>query len=85
MDKAVLTGIVDAAATTLVLLVGRFFAPGDVELVKALVVAWQPIAVSLVAYFAYQTHLAVEMARIESEERQTREYNEQLFTSKKSK
>lgn len=83
MDKAAVTGIVNAFATTLVILAGRFLAPSDTELVKALVVAWQPIAGSLMLYFAYQQKLVVEVKRLESEERQTHEYNAQLFDSKK--
>lgn len=85
MDKAVVTGIFDALAITVVVLAGRFLSPGDVELIKVLVAAWQPIAVSLVVYFAYREKLIVEEKRIESEERQTQMYNRELFKSMEKK
>jgi hypothetical protein len=69
MPKIVVTGIVDAVAITITLLAGRFLSPGDVELVKFLVAAWQVPLGAIALYFAYEQHLIVEMKRIESEER----------------
>lgn len=60
MEKTVWIGLVDALATTIVLLAGRFISPGDVELVKALVVAWQPIAAAVVLAVAYREGLLVK-------------------------
>lgn len=60
MDKAAWVALVDAVASTVVLLAGRFLSPGDVELVKLLVVAWQPVAVSLVLALAYKDGLLVK-------------------------
>lgn len=83
MDKAIVTGVVNAAAITIVVFAGRFLSPSDTELVKFLVAAWQVPIGSLMLYFAYKEKLIVEEKRIESEERQTRDYNAQLFEPKK--
>lgn len=69
MDKSLILGIVDATAVTALLLVGRFLAPADVELFKALVVAWQPITGALLLFWAYEKKLIVEVKKAESEER----------------
>lgn len=51
-NKAIVTAIVDALATTVILLATRFLSPGDAELAKALIVCWQGAAVPLILYFA---------------------------------
>ena len=67
MDKSIVTGLVDAAAITVALLAGRFLSPGDTELVKALIVAWQVPFTALALYFAYREHLIVEVRKLELE------------------
>lgn len=69
MDKTVWIGLVDAVATTIVLLAGRYIAPQDVELVKALVVAWQPIVAAVVIAIAYKEGLLIKQATAELEAR----------------
>lgn len=60
MKEAGWVALVDAVATVVLLLVGRYVAPQDVELVKALVAALQPIAVALVLAFAYREGLVIK-------------------------
>lgn len=60
MDKAAWVAVVDAVVSTAILLAGRFLSPSDAELVKFLVAAWQPVAVSVVLAMAYKEGLLVK-------------------------
>lgn len=65
-DSKFVTALIDAGATTALLIVGRFVSPTDAELVKTVVVLWQPIFVSLILSGAYVEVKAGEaLARIE--------------------
>lgn len=57
MDKEIIVGAVDALATTIVLLIGRFVSPGDAELCRTLVLAWKPLTVAIIVAIAYKEGL----------------------------
>lgn len=60
MDKEIIVGAVDALATTIVLLIGRFVSPGDAELCRVLVLAWKPLTVAVIVAIAYKEGLLIK-------------------------
>jgi hypothetical protein len=48
------TAMIDAIGTTVLLLAGRYLAPGDVELIKALVITYQPVFLTVIAAIAVE-------------------------------
>lgn len=59
-SRKFLLALTDAVASSVLLLATRFLSPGDVELVKQIVVIYQPVLVAVIASIAWedntQTH-----------------------------
>mgnify|MGYP001579552784 FL=1 len=82
MPKETLLALVDAFCSTLLLLVARFVSPADAELVKAIVLLWQPIVGALLVYWAYQQHLITE-AQLRKYDNEHLEKMEALYAKNK--
>lgn len=48
------TAMIDALGSTVLLLGGRFLAPQDVDLIKALVITYQPVFLTVIAAIAVE-------------------------------
>lgn len=58
-SRAFLTAIMDAVVLSLTFLAARFLSPADVDLVKFLIAAWQPVVIIVIAKWGYEDGVAL--------------------------
>ncbi len=62
MSKPIATALVDAVASVLLILSARYLVPADVQLVRDLVLALQPVAVVLIGAMVYSEKVKADTA-----------------------